>query len=71
MTDKRREQFRVALRVALAKANLTQRALARKLKIPDTTFSDWVVGAHPAPPGFETRIEKELGVAPGTIGAKP
>ncbi|HYD54041.1 MAG TPA: helix-turn-helix transcriptional regulator [Gemmatimonadaceae bacterium] len=57
------EKFRIALRVELAKAGLTQRALARSLNIPDTTFSDWVRGAHPAPPGFAARVAKELGVS--------
>jgi transcriptional regulator with XRE-family HTH domain len=61
------EKFRAALRVELAKAGLTQRALAKKLNIPDTTFSDWVRGAHPAPPGFESQIEKELGLHVGTL----
>ena len=65
------ERFRMALRVELAKAGLTQRALAKKMKVPDTTFSDWLRGAHPAPPWFETRIERELGLAPGTITMRP
>ena len=65
--DETNEKFRAALRVELAKAGLTQRALARKLNIPDTTFSDWIRGAHPAPPGFGTRIEKELGLDVGAL----
>lgn len=65
------ENFRVKLRVELAKAGLTQRALAKKLKMPDTTFSDWIRGAHPAPPGFTSRVEKVLGLPAGTIAETP
>lgn len=65
------EKFRVALRVELAKAGLTQRALARKLNVPDTTLSDWITGAHPAPADLSIRIEKELGLPAGSFAGKP
>lgn len=65
------EKFRVTLRVELAKAGLTQRALAKKLNVPDTTLSDWITGAHPAPPDFTCRIEKELGLPAGSFSTSP
>jgi transcriptional regulator with XRE-family HTH domain len=59
--------FRTALAVELARLGLTQRSLARRMGLADTTLSDWLRGVHPVPPRFVQAVETELGVATGTL----
>lgn len=53
--------------VELARRSMRQRDLARLLKTPDTTLSDWLRGAHPAPADLPTRIERALGLPAGAL----
>lgn len=55
------------LRVELARRRLTQIQLAQLLRVPPTTLSTWVRGAHPAPNDLATRIEKALGLPLGAL----
>lgn len=66
---KRRSAFQAALAVELARAGLSQRALADRLGIPDTTLSDWVRGTHPAPDDLTQEIESALRLPKGTFPA--
>lgn len=63
--------FRRRVRTELARARLNQRALARRLAVPDTTLSDWLCGAHPGPEDLAQRIERALGLAAGSLNRKP
>ena len=56
-----------ALRVELARRNLTQTQLAQLMGLPPTTLSSWVRGAHPAPDDLTRKIEKALGLAGGAL----
>lgn len=47
-------------RVALANAKLNQQELARKLKVPPTSLSDWLRGAHPVPTTVVRQLELVL-----------
>ena len=67
MMHRKRSKTRAALDVELAKANITQSELARRLETPSTTLSDWLTGAHPAPENLFQRIEKALRLSPGTL----
>lgn len=67
MQKKSRTKFQAALAVELARAGLSQRALANKLGVIDTTFSDWVRGAHPGPDDLADRIEKALRIPTGSL----
>src|SRR2546428_4934721 len=58
-----------ALRVELARRDLTQTQLALLMKLPPTTLSTWIRGAHPAPSDLAGRIEKALGLAAGVLDA--
>lgn len=60
-------KLRTEIAVHLARRSLTQRDLARLIKIPSTTLSDWLTGAHPAPPDLPLRIERALGLEPGSL----
>jgi len=50
------------LRVALAKLNLPQIALARQLGVDHGTFSRWKRGWYPVPERFRGRLASILGV---------
>lgn len=63
-------QFRKLVVVELARRDLRQRDLARLLHTPDTTLSDWLRGAHPAPPDLSTRIERAFKLPAGTLGTE-
>ena len=62
-----RSPLKAVLDVELARAGLTQSDLANRLKVPSTTLSDWVRGAHPPPGDLESRIEKVLGLSLGGL----
>ncbi len=62
-----RTPLQAALAVELARAGLTQRALAAKLNVPDTTLSDWIRGVHRGPPDLVQRIESALEIAPRSL----
>lgn len=64
----RTESIRRAVRVALARKGMTQLDLAHLLGVPPTSLSDWLRGAHPAPPNLVRRLEKALGVGLVEIG---
>lgn len=51
------------IRIALAKAGLSQAELARRLGVPRTSLSDWLSGRRPAPTTLVGSIEKELGAS--------
>ncbi len=55
------------LRTALAERALPQWRLARRLKLPSSTFSDYVRGVAPMPARLINRIEKKLGIPPGAL----
>ncbi len=55
------------LRATLAERALPQWRLARRLKLPSSTFSDYVRGVAPMPAKLMNRIEKTLGLPPGTL----
>lgn len=68
------ETLRTRLAVELARRSMRQRDLARLLQTPDTTLSDWLRGAHPAPTDLPARIERLLRLPPGSLSkgeAKP
>jgi plasmid maintenance system antidote protein VapI len=60
-----------ALRIELARRNLTQTQLAQLMKLPPTTLSSWVRGAHPAPDDLARMIEKALGLSAGALAEAP
>jgi DNA-binding transcriptional regulator YdaS (Cro superfamily) len=66
-----RTPLHAAVSVELARASLTQRALADRLGIPDTSLSDWLRGAHPSPPDLPRRIESALGLRRGVLTRTP
>lgn len=68
-TEQPRSSFRTAVAVALAREGLTQRDLARRLQMPDTTLSGYLCGAHRSPPDLARRIESALGLRAGELGA--
>jgi plasmid maintenance system antidote protein VapI len=70
MPQTKRTLLQGAVAVELARRGLFQRDLARRLRVPDTTLSDWLRGAHPAPPDLSTRIEKALGMRGGELLAE-
>lgn len=67
MRSQNRSPFHAAVAVELAKAGRTQRQLAALLEVPDTTFSDWLLGAHPGPADLAERIERALDLKAGTL----
>lgn len=62
-------QSRAALNVELARAELTQTALAMKLGVSPTSLSGWLCGRHPAPTDLVERIERVLKIPRGTLSA--
>lgn len=69
MTDTTKTNFHRRVSLELARAGLTQRALAQRMGLADTTLSDWLRGAHPAPADLAARIESALSLAVGTLSA--
>jgi transcriptional regulator with XRE-family HTH domain len=67
MRTQTRSPFHAAVAVELARAGLTQRQLAALLRTPDTTLSDWLLGAHPGPADLAERIERALDLKAGTL----
>lgn len=67
--NKKRSEFRTALDVELAKAGLSQTALAQKLGVAPTSLSGWLCGSHPPPNDLFERIEKALKLSPGSLNA--
>lgn len=59
--------FRDRLRVALATAGWTQRQLAARLCVADTTLSGWLTGAHEGPDDLVQEIERKLGLPAGAL----
>lgn len=55
-----RSNFRTLIAIELARRNMRQRDLARLLKVPPTTLSDWLTEAHPGPQDLRTRIMSAL-----------
>lgn len=68
-TDGKNENdvFRRALRVELARAELTHADLAARLGVAPTTLSTWLRAAHPAPPDLSQRIERALRLRRGAL----
>ncbi len=62
-------QLRRLVLVELARREMRQRELARRINVPDTTLSDWLRGAHPAPADLPRRIEQALELEPGALAA--
>jgi DNA-binding transcriptional regulator YdaS (Cro superfamily) len=67
MKKKEHREFRAALAVELARASMSQRALAERIGANDTTFSGWITGAHKGPEDLVARIEKALKLDAGTL----
>lgn len=59
--------FRTALKVELARAELTHAELAMRLGVAPTTLSTWLRAAHPAPADLAERIERSLHLRRGTL----
>ena len=55
------------LKAALAEHDVPQWKLAKRLRIPPTTLSDWVRGARPTPDDLSARIERELSLPVGSL----
>ncbi len=64
---KSRTPLAAAVDLELARIGLFRRDLARKLKVPDTTLSDWLGEVHPGPEDLAARIEAALHLAPGLL----
>ncbi len=60
-------KVRTTLAIELARAQLTQADLAKKLSVPSTTLSDWLREAHPGPGDLYLQIEKAMGLVAGTL----
>ena len=60
-------RVRAIIDVELARLRWRKRDLAEKLGVRDTTFSGYLNGAHPLPPGLLSKIEQKLKLAPGTL----
>ena len=58
---------RSELLVQLARCGLTQERFAQRIHVRPSTFSSWVRGVNPAPPGFAERVEDELGLERGSL----
>ncbi|MHB1845349.1 MAG: helix-turn-helix domain-containing protein [Deltaproteobacteria bacterium] len=58
---------RKALRIELARRNITQQRLALKIHVSPTTLSGWLRGAHPPPKDLAARIEKRLRIPRGRL----
>jgi DNA-binding transcriptional regulator YdaS (Cro superfamily) len=58
----------VQVRVELARRGLPQWQLARRLGLPPSTLSDYLLGRRPSPPDLPLRIERALGLASGAVG---
>jgi transcriptional regulator with XRE-family HTH domain len=69
-SNKKRSEFRTTLDVELAKAGLSQTALAQKLGVAPTSLSGWLCGSHPAPDDLVERIEKALKLSAGCLTAE-
>lgn len=70
-TSNEKLPFRTALRVELARVELTHADLAVKLGVAPTTLSTWLRGAHPPPPDLTERIERALRLPTGRLTATP
>jgi predicted transcriptional regulator len=68
VTNVKTDKFRTLVAVELARRGMRQRDLARLLQIPDTTLSDWLRGAHPAPADLAARVERSLRLPTGFLG---
>ena len=55
------------LRQALAAADMPLWRLAQTLGYPPSTLSDWTRGVHEAPPDLAQRMERALGLPPGSL----
>jgi transcriptional regulator with XRE-family HTH domain len=66
---KERVGFRLAVAVALAKSGMSQRDLAHRLGVADTTLSGWLCGAHPPPKDLAVLIEEALGMRRGELNS--
>lgn len=66
-TTKPSPKSRAVLNVELARAGLTQTALAMKIGVAPTSLSGWLCGRHPAPIDLVERIERALKIPRGTL----
>lgn len=55
------------LKAELARQGSTLARLARRTKTPASTLSAWLHRVHEPPADLASRIEKALGVPPGSI----
>ena len=55
------------LRVELARRQMTQRDLAKKIGVAPTTLSGWVTGSHSGPSDLPRVLAKALGTDPSTL----
>ena len=54
------DDFKRVVRIELAKQDLNQAQLAKKMGVSSTTLSDWLRGSHPGPADLHALIEKAL-----------
>ncbi len=62
-----RLKFAEALQKAVADAGISQRELARRLKVSQASVSQWLHGQTVPRPGMAVRLERELGRDPGSL----
>ena len=62
-------EFLRRVNVALAERTLTRVDLARRLRKPYSTLSCWLNGIQTAPDDLPGRIERVLGMTPGSLGS--
>ncbi len=63
----KRSTFQTLVAVELARRGWTQRDLAARLRLPDTTLSDWIRGVRPGPADLSRRLELTLDLPPGML----
>ena len=55
------------LRACMAREQLTQSYVAKKMGVPVTTLNGWLRGRHPGPANLRLQLEAALGLAPGSL----